>query len=82
VVLLNVIVQGGGSNLFLPDQLKDFTEADIKERVKGSKLVIVSEQVCRIRHRDLTLAWSTLIRDLTGYAECDLHDQGMRAAHV
>lgn len=47
MVLLNVIVQGGGSNLFPLEQLKNFTEEDIKERIKGSKLVLVSEQVCK-----------------------------------
>ncbi|KAH0557136.1 hypothetical protein GP486_005076 [Trichoglossum hirsutum] len=44
VSCLNAIAQGGGSNLFLPEEFATFTEDDIKERIKGSKVVIVSEQ--------------------------------------
>ncbi|KAL2352160.1 hypothetical protein BJ546DRAFT_1064433 [Cryomyces antarcticus] len=44
VVCLNVIARGGGSNLFEPSLLPTFTEKDIQERIKGSKIVIVSEQ--------------------------------------
>lgn len=46
IVCLNVIATGGGSNLYPPEQFSEFTEEDIKERIKGSKIVIVSEQVC------------------------------------
>ena len=45
VVCLNVIAQGGGSNLFPLEQLSSFSPADIQERIKGSKIVIISEQV-------------------------------------
>lgn len=45
IVCLNVIAQGGGSNLFPPEQFSTFTQQDIEERIKGSKIVIVSEQV-------------------------------------
>jgi hypothetical protein len=45
VVCLNVISGGGGSNLYLPDEFDTFTPLDIQERIKGSKIVIVSEQV-------------------------------------
>ena len=45
IVSLNVIAQGGGSNLFPPEQISEFTQLDIEERIKGSKIVIVSEQV-------------------------------------
>ncbi|KAI9769629.1 MAG: hypothetical protein M1840_003866 [Geoglossum simile] len=44
VSCLNAIAQGGGSNLFLPEEFATFTEQDIKERIKGSKVVVVSEQ--------------------------------------
>ncbi|KAF7506658.1 hypothetical protein GJ744_011487 [Endocarpon pusillum] len=44
VVCLNVVVTGGGSNLFPPEQLSTFTPADIEERIKGSKVVVISEQ--------------------------------------
>ncbi|KAF2467583.1 uncharacterized protein BDR25DRAFT_205502, partial [Lindgomyces ingoldianus] len=44
VVCLNVIVTGGGSNLYLPEEFATFTEADIEGRIKGSKIVVVSEQ--------------------------------------
>lgn len=45
VVCLNVIAGGGGSNLYLPDEFDTFSPLDIQERIKGSKIVIVSEQV-------------------------------------
>lgn len=48
IVCLNVIAQGGGSNLFPPEQFSTFTQEDIEERIKGSKIVIVSEQVSQI----------------------------------
>ncbi|KAF2682669.1 hypothetical protein K458DRAFT_390591 [Lentithecium fluviatile CBS 122367] len=44
IVCLNVIATGGGSNMFLPEEFDTFTEEDIKERIKGSKIVLVSEQ--------------------------------------
>lgn len=45
VVCLNVTATGGGSNLYLPEQFNTFTQEDIDERIKGSKIVVVSEQV-------------------------------------
>lgn len=45
IICLNRIAEGGGSNLFPPEQLSTFTQEDIKERIKGSKAVVVSEQV-------------------------------------
>lgn len=45
ITCLNVIASGGGSNLFPPEQFSTFSEAEIQERIKGSKIVIVSEQV-------------------------------------
>ena len=45
IVCLNVIVKGGGSNLYPPEQFDTFTQADIEERIWGSKIVVVSEQV-------------------------------------
>ncbi|KAH7060499.1 hypothetical protein B0J12DRAFT_335863 [Macrophomina phaseolina] len=44
VVCLNIIAGGGGSNLFLPEDYAGFTEDDIKDRVLGSKIVVISEQ--------------------------------------
>ncbi len=44
VVCLNVVVTGGGSNLFLPEEFATFTPEDIKERINGSKVVVISEQ--------------------------------------
>lgn len=44
VTCLNVIAQGGGSNLFLPEEYASFDEEEIRERIKGSKIVVVSEQ--------------------------------------
>lgn len=45
VVCLNVIADGGGSNLYPPGQFDNFTDAEIKDRIKGSKIVVLSEQV-------------------------------------
>lgn len=36
---------GGGSNLYPPEQFDTFTQEQIQERVKGSKIVVLSEQV-------------------------------------
>ncbi|KAH7346864.1 hypothetical protein BKA65DRAFT_285935 [Rhexocercosporidium sp. MPI-PUGE-AT-0058] len=44
IVCLNVIAGGGGSNLYRPEEFVTFTEKDIQDRIKGSKIVIVSEQ--------------------------------------
>jgi hypothetical protein len=45
IVCLNVIATGGGSNLFPPEQFDAFTQEEMNERIKGSKIVIVSDQV-------------------------------------
>ncbi|KAI8939961.1 hypothetical protein NX059_003686 [Plenodomus lindquistii] len=44
IVCLNIIVMGGGSNLFPPEQFATFSQEEIDERIKGSKIVVVSEQ--------------------------------------
>jgi hypothetical protein len=44
VVTLNVIAQGGGSNLYKPADHPVFTPSEITERIYGSKIVVVSEQ--------------------------------------
>jgi hypothetical protein len=46
IVCLNVIAGGGGSNLYEPDLFTTFTPEEIKDRIHGSKIVVVSEQVC------------------------------------
>jgi hypothetical protein len=44
-----VIAGGGGSNLYPPEDFVTFTPEDIQERIQGSKIVIVSEQVrCKL----------------------------------
>jgi hypothetical protein len=45
IVMFYMIVNGGGSNLFPPEQLKSFDQDEIDARVLGSKLVVVSEKV-------------------------------------
>jgi hypothetical protein len=45
IVCLNTIAAGGGSNLYPPEQFATFTPEDIQERIRGSKIVVVSEQV-------------------------------------
>ncbi|KAF4628007.1 hypothetical protein G7Y89_g10145 [Cudoniella acicularis] len=49
IVCLNVISGGGGSNLYLPEDFPTFTPEDIQERIKGSKIVLISEQACSFR---------------------------------
>lgn len=44
IVTLNKIAEGGGSNLYTPDLESTFTPEDIRERIYGSKIVIISEQ--------------------------------------
>lgn len=44
VACLNAVTNGGGSNLFYPDQLPTFSQHEIEERIKGSKIVVVQEQ--------------------------------------
>lgn len=41
---VNVIADGGGSNLFPPGLDATFTQSDIDDRIYGSKIVVVSEQ--------------------------------------
>jgi hypothetical protein len=48
IACLNVIAAGGGSNLFPPEQFSSFSQFEIEERIKGSKIVIVSEQVSKL----------------------------------
>jgi hypothetical protein len=49
VVSLNAIAGGGGSNLFPPEQFAAMSQDEINERIKGSKIVLVSEHVCGSR---------------------------------
>ena len=44
LVSMNLIVVGGGSNLFPPEKLHTFTPMQVQDRIKGSKIVLVSEQ--------------------------------------
>lgn len=44
VVCLNVIAGGGGSNLYPPEDFITFTPEQIQDRIKGSKIVVISEQ--------------------------------------
>jgi hypothetical protein len=44
VVCLNIIVTGGGSNLFPLEDFPTFTQEEIEEKILGSKIVMVSEQ--------------------------------------
>lgn len=51
IACLNIIASGGGSNLFPPETFAEMSQVEIDERIKGSKIVIVSEQV-RTYHCD------------------------------
>ena len=42
-VCLNIIASGGGSNLFPPEMLGTFSDEEVRERVRGSKIVVISE---------------------------------------
>ncbi|KAF2840341.1 hypothetical protein M501DRAFT_1015400 [Patellaria atrata CBS 101060] len=44
VVCLNIITAGGGSNLFPLELYETFSQEEIQERIKGSKIVVISEQ--------------------------------------
>jgi hypothetical protein len=44
IVCLNIIADGGGSNLYPPGLENTFTPQDIEDRIYGSKVVVVSEQ--------------------------------------
>lgn len=41
---LNIIADGGGSNLYPPELEAHFTPKEIQDRIYGSKIVVVSEQ--------------------------------------
>ena len=75
VTCLNVIAMGGGSNLYPPEQFPSFTPVQIQERIKGSKIVIVSEQVLYPIFFQTQLTYP-------GNAQCHLHHQGVYALHV
>lgn len=76
VVCLNIIAQGGGSNLFPPEQFATFTQEEIQERIKGSKIVVVSEQVSSLAMS------SSMAYTLAVYAERDLDAQSLHAPYV
>jgi hypothetical protein len=75
---LNIIASGGGSNLFPPEAFADMSQVEIDERIKGSKIVIVSEQV-RTKHCD-TSNHGTDFHAV--HAERHLDAQSMYALHV
>ncbi|KAF2277412.1 uncharacterized protein EI97DRAFT_457436 [Westerdykella ornata] len=52
IVSLNAIATGGGSNLYPPEQFGTFSKEEIQERIRGSKIVILSEQAM------LNLIWT------------------------
>lgn len=78
IISLNVIARGGGSNLFPPEQFWSFTQGEIDERIRGSKVVLISEQV----------SWDLLKQVfyptdiLSVYAERHLGIQGLYVVHV
>lgn len=78
MVCLNVIARGGGSNLFPPEQFSAFTQQEIDERIKGSKIVVVSEQVSSRLCLRAFRTWLTIVV----YAERHLGSQGLHAFHV
>lgn len=80
VVCLNVIAEGGGSNLFPPEQLSTFTPQDIEERIKGSKIVIVSEQVGA--QRKVFVSEDRSAHLVSGNAQRHLHRQNLHALSV
>lgn len=76
IVCLNVISGGGGSNLYQPEEFATFTPLDIQERIHGSKIVLVSEQVRPIHYPRLAP------NVMAGNAERHLHNQSLHADHV
>lgn len=47
IVCLNAVAGGGGGNLYPPAMYATFTEQDIRDRIKGAKISLISEQVSR-----------------------------------
>jgi len=45
VVCLNNTAAGGGSNLYPMEEFSTFSQEDIDDRIRGSKVVVISEQV-------------------------------------
>lgn len=43
-VCLNIIADGGGSNLYAPELEAMFTPKEVEDRIYGSKIVVISEQ--------------------------------------
>lgn len=81
IVCLNVIATGGGSNLFPPEQLATFTQAEINERIKGSKIVVASEQV-RWRHLKHKHIIAQMANKSTVHAERNMVPESMHVIHV
>lgn len=79
VVCLNIISSGGGSNLYPPEDFITFTPQDIQDRIKGSKIVIISEQVSQYT---TSSSEDTANQDHAGNAERHLCNQSLHANHV
>jgi len=67
IVCLNVVAGGGGSNLYTEEELP-FTDEQVQERILGSKIVVISEQVGP--PSGLKSLHST---DIIGHAQHNLH---------
>lgn len=76
IVCLNVIAMGGGSNLFKPEEFSSFGPEEIQERIKGSKIVIVSEQVSLFNQGVIVLT------NCAGDAELHLYHQSLPSCSI
>lgn len=70
IACLNIIASGGGSNLFPPEQFAGMSQEEISERIKGSKIVIVSEQVRTSQEASMKAdsPWRSVCLMLSGFS--------------
>lgn len=69
-VSINKMIAGGGSNFMTPEDEASLTPQTIKERIEGSKWVLVSEQAMIITVWSLKLCMLFIYRRLTYVACC------------
>lgn len=65
VISVNKIIFGGGSNFMTPEEKTALTPETTKERIMGSKWVIVSEQAMILTIWSLKLCMLCIYRRLT-----------------
>lgn len=64
-VSMNMIIAGGGSNFMTPEEEASLTPETVKQRIEGSRWVLVSEQGMIITIWSLKLCMLFIYRRLT-----------------